>query len=52
MIILVYHRTRLLLLLALLSFHSGMSCNDPGGALGKWMFKILPGFDLSINAFF
>lgn len=42
MIMLVYHRARLLLLLARLSFHSGVSCNDPGGPWANGCLKFSP----------
>lgn len=39
MIMLVYHRARLLLLLARLSFYSGVSCNDPRGPWANGCLK-------------
>lgn len=42
MIMLVYHRARLLLLLARLSLHSRMSCNDPGGPWANGCLKFCP----------
>jgi len=42
MIMLVYHRARLLLLLARLSFLSGVSCNDPGRPWANGCLKFSP----------
>lgn len=42
MIMLVYHRARLLFHLARLSFHSGVSCNDPGGPWASGCLKFSP----------